>query len=135
MISGAHAILYSKDADADREFFRDVLRFRSVDAGDGWHIFALPPAEVAVHPADKNGRHELFLMCDDLDATIKSLRRKKVRCSAPVERDWGTLTMVTLPGGGKLGVYQPKHPLAHGRGLRSTSSPSHRPFDGSNSPP
>ncbi len=114
MISGAHFILFSKDADADREFFRKVLKFPHVDAGEGWLIFALPPAELAVHPAEKNGSHELYLLCDDLKATIKALKQKKVRCSAPVERGWGTITKVTLPGGGELGLYQPKHPLAHG---------------------
>jgi catechol 2,3-dioxygenase-like lactoylglutathione lyase family enzyme len=114
MISGAHFMLFSKDAEADREFFRKVLKFPHVDAGDGWLIFALPPAEVAVHPAEDNGPHELYLLCDDLRATVKALREKKVRCSAPVERDWGTVTRVRLPGGGELGLYQPKHPLAHG---------------------
>ena len=114
MIPGAHFILFSKDADAEREFFRKVLKFPHVDAGEGWLIFALPPAELAVHPAEKNGSHELYLLCDDLKATIKALKQKKVRCSAPVERGWGTITKVTLPGGGELGLYQPKHPLAHG---------------------
>jgi catechol 2,3-dioxygenase-like lactoylglutathione lyase family enzyme len=113
MISGAHAIVYSKDAEADREFFRDVLKFRHVDAGDGWLIFALPPAELAVHPAKENGSHELYLTCDDLKATIKALKQKHVKCSAPSEQEWGTIVKVGLPGGGKLGLYQPKHPLAH----------------------
>ena len=112
MISGAHFVLFSKDADADREFFRKVLRFPYVDAGEGWLIFALPPGEVAVHPAEENGAHELYLLCDDLEETIRVLKGKKVRCSAPVERDWGTVTRVRLPGGGELGLYQPKHPLA-----------------------
>jgi hypothetical protein len=113
MISGAHAIIYSQNAEADREFFRTVLKLPHVDAGEGWFIFALPPAEVAVHPAGENGPHELYLTCDDLEATIKALRQKKVKCSAPREREWGTLTMITLPGGGELGLYQPKHPVAH----------------------
>jgi len=113
MISGAHVILYSTDAEADREFFRTVLKFPHVDAGEGWLIFALPPAEVAVHPAEENGSHELYLMCDDLRATVKALRRRKVPCSAPAERDWGTISMVSLPSGGQLGLYQPKHPVAH----------------------
>jgi hypothetical protein len=114
MISGTHFILFSKDAEADRDFFRKVLKLPHVDAGDGWLIFALPPAELAVHPAERNGSHELYLLCDDLKATIKALGQKKVKCSAPVEREWGTVTKVRLPGGGELGLYQPKHPLARG---------------------
>ncbi|MGA2664134.1 MAG: extradiol dioxygenase [Nitrososphaerales archaeon] len=110
MISGAHVIVYSKDAEADRRFFRDTLRFPHVDAGDGWLIFALPPAELAVHPAEENGSQELYLVCDDLGATIEALKRKKVRCSAPTEQEWGTVVRVGLPGGGDLGLYQPKHP-------------------------
>ena len=113
MISGAHIVLYSKDAEADREFFRKILKFPNVDAGEGWLIFALPPAEVAVHPAEENGSHELYLMCDDLKATIKALKEKKVKCSPPVDEGWGVLARVKLPGGGDLGLYQPKHPLAH----------------------
>ncbi|MDA4127296.1 MAG: extradiol dioxygenase [Thaumarchaeota archaeon] len=113
MISGAHAIIYSKNAVADREFFRDVLKFPHVDIGDGWLIFALPPTELAVHPARKNGTHELYLMCDDIRATIRRLKQKKVMCSNPSEQDWGTLVMIKLPGGGELGLYQPKHQLAH----------------------
>jgi catechol 2,3-dioxygenase-like lactoylglutathione lyase family enzyme len=112
MITGAHVILFSTDPDADREFFRDILKFPNVDAGDGWLIFALPPAEVAVHPADENTSRELYLLCDDLRATMEALKRRNVRCSKPVERDWGTITSITLPGGGELGLYQPKHPLA-----------------------
>jgi hypothetical protein len=113
MISGAHVILYSTDAASDREFFRDVLEFPHVDAGAGWLIFALPPSEVAVHPAEQSGSHELYLTCDDLPATIEALREKNVQCSAPVEREWGTLTTISLPSGSQLGLYQPKHPLAH----------------------
>jgi hypothetical protein len=110
MITGAHAIVYSRDADADRAFFRDVLEFPSVDAGDGWLIFALPPSEVALHPADENGAHELYLMCDDVAALVASLRERGVECSAAKDRGWGRLTEVTLPGGGRLGVYEPRHP-------------------------
>jgi catechol 2,3-dioxygenase-like lactoylglutathione lyase family enzyme len=110
MITGAHAILYSKDADADRAFFRDVLGFGHVDAGGGWLIFALPPAEVAVHPDAENGAHELYLTCDDIAATVKSLKARKVKVSAVRTLDWGKLAMVTLPGGGQLGVYEPTHP-------------------------
>jgi len=113
MISGAHVILYSADAEADRAFFRDVLGFRSVDVGHGWLIFALPPAEVAVHPAPENGRHEIYLMCNDVAGTIQTLEKKKVNCDPVKDLGWGLLTQMSLPGGGRLGLYQPKHPLAH----------------------
>ena len=112
MIFGAHVILSSKDATADRAFFRDVLGFSSVDAGDGWLIFALPPAEVAVHPSDENGGRELFFMCDDLTAEVAALAEKDVRCSEVEEARWGLVTKIQLPGGGEIGLYQPKHPLA-----------------------
>src|SRR3954449_2054685 len=110
MISGAHVIVYSKDAEADRAFLRDVLGFPSVDAGRGWLIFALPPAEVAVHPDERNDKHELYFMCDDLDATIADLTGRGVRCSEVEHAGWGSMTSITLPGGGKVGVYQPRHP-------------------------
>jgi catechol 2,3-dioxygenase-like lactoylglutathione lyase family enzyme len=115
MIFGAHLIVYSKDADADRAFLRDVLGFRSVDAGNGWLIFALPPAEVAVHPAETNGTHELYFMCDDLKAEMSVLKKKGVACSKVEEARWGSITRLRLPGGGEVGLYQPKHPspLAH----------------------
>jgi len=112
MIFGAHMIVYSKDADADRAFLRDVLGFHSVDAGRGWLIFALPPAEAAVHPADENGKHELYFLCDDLKAEMETLKAKGVVCSEVNEARWGSITMLTLPGGGSVGLYQPKHPLA-----------------------
>ena len=109
MISGAHFILYSADADADRRFFRDVLKLPSVDAGGGWLIFALPPAELAVHPSEDAGTHELFLVCDDLDATIRVLKRRKIRCSAPSRQSWGRIIHITLPSGVEIGLYQPSH--------------------------
>ena len=109
MIHGAHVIIFSKDADADRAFFRDVLKYPFADAGHGWLIFALPPAEVAVHPSSKNDVHELYLMCDDVHALIAEMKRKKVKCTPVHEERWGSLTSVALPGGGKLGIYQPKH--------------------------
>jgi catechol 2,3-dioxygenase-like lactoylglutathione lyase family enzyme len=112
VISGAHVIVYSKDAAADRVFFRDVLGFASVDAGHGWLIFALPPAEAAFHPAEANGRHELYLMCEDLEAEMKSLAKRGVTCSAVQQERWGSITSVPLPGGGTVGLYQPKHPTA-----------------------
>jgi hypothetical protein len=110
MIHGAHVIVYSKNDEADRAFFRDVLEFPFVDAGHGWLIFALPPAEVAVHPADTNDKHELYLMCDDVHALVTRMQSKNVACSPVEEQRWGSITRVTLPGGGKIGVYQPKHP-------------------------
>jgi len=112
MISGAHVIIYSKNAEADREFFRDVLGFKSVDAGHGWLIFALPPAEAAFHPSDENGVHELYLMCDDLKAEMASLAKKDVKFSEVQEARWGSIVKMRLPGGGEIHLYQPKHPTA-----------------------
>lgn len=112
MINGAHIIIYSKDADADRSFFKDVLELDSVDAGGGWLIFALPPAEVACHPGKENNQHELYLMCQDLKATMTALAAKGIACDEVQNPPWGSLTNITLPGGGKLGLYQPKHPTA-----------------------
>jgi catechol 2,3-dioxygenase-like lactoylglutathione lyase family enzyme len=118
MMIGAHVLLYSKDSDADRAFFRDVLELRSVDAGGGWLIFALPPAEVAVHPADGESAGQnflptqLYLMCDDLQATIKSLEAKKVKCTSVSKERWGIRTTIKLPSGGEIGLYQPTHPMA-----------------------
>jgi hypothetical protein len=115
MITGAHFIVYSKDPEADRAFFRDILKFSSVDAGHGWLIFALPPAEAAFHPSDNNDLREMYFMCDDLKATMDSLEAKNVTCSAVKEERWGSLITIALPGGGKIGLYQPKHPTAIGR--------------------
>ena len=112
MIIGAHVIIYSKNAEADRAFFRNILGFQSVDAGHGWLIFALPPAEAAFHPDEQNDRHELYLMCDDVTAEISALRKKGVECSDIQEARWGSITRIQLPGGGKVGLYQPKHPMA-----------------------
>ena len=114
MISGAHVIVYSKNAEADRAFFRDVLGFKSVDAGHGWLIFALPPAEAAFHPGEKNSVHELYLMCDDLKSEMASLAKKNVKCSEIHEERWGSITKMRLPGGGDIHLYQPKHPKALG---------------------
>jgi catechol 2,3-dioxygenase-like lactoylglutathione lyase family enzyme len=112
MIFGAHVIVYSADATADRAFFREVLGFSSVDAGHGWLIFALPPAEVAVHPAEENVRNELYFMCDDLKTEIRALGERGVECSAVEEARWGSVTKIRLPGGGEVGLYQPKHQAA-----------------------
>ncbi len=109
MIFGAHVIVHSTDATADRSFFRDVLGFPWVDAGHDWLIFALPPSEVAVHPADDN-RAELYLMVDDLDAEMRALEGKGVRCSEVAAARWGSVTKIALPGGGEVGLYQPNHP-------------------------
>jgi hypothetical protein len=109
MIIGAHAILYSKDPDADRAFLRDVLRFPQVDVGGGWLIFGLPPSELAVHPADASGRHELYLMCDDVEAFVREMAARNVACGPVTDLRWGLLTEIVMPGGGKLGVYQPRH--------------------------
>jgi catechol 2,3-dioxygenase-like lactoylglutathione lyase family enzyme len=114
MINGAHVIIYSKNPEADRQFFRDILKFSPVDAGHGWLIFALPPAEAAFHPDEKNDRHELYFMCDDLKSTMESLQRNNVKFSAVKPERWGILTELTLPGGGRIGLYQPKHPTAIG---------------------
>lgn len=109
MISGAHVVLYSTDAEADRAFFRDVLKFNNVDVGHGWLIFALPRAEAAFHPADAN-RHELYLMTDDVKAEMAALAAKGVTCADIQEARWGSITSFRLPGGGKISLYQPKHP-------------------------
>ena len=118
MISGAHVIVYSKDAEADRAFFRDVLGFKSVDAGHGWLIFALPPGEAAFHPSAENCLHELYFMCDSLKAEMASLAKKCVNFSEVQEARWGSITKMRLPGGGEVGLYQPKHPTALSLGLK-----------------
>ena len=123
MITGTHIVFYSEDADADRVFFRDILGFKSVDAGHGWLIFAVPPSEAAIHPLENTGsrksdnRHALlgaavYLMCDDLEAEIKRLSAKKVQCSPVETQRWGITTTIRLPSGGGLGLYQATHPTA-----------------------
>jgi catechol 2,3-dioxygenase-like lactoylglutathione lyase family enzyme len=124
MINGVHFLLYSNNAEADRAFVRDVLGFKAVDVGGGWLIFGLPPAEMGVHPGDgkfvqSHAEHSLlgavmYLMCDDLRATVAELRGKGVECSAAMKADWGITTTVPLPSGGRLGLYQPKHATAIG---------------------
>ncbi|HEV8375350.1 MAG TPA: VOC family protein [Candidatus Polarisedimenticolia bacterium] len=123
MINGAHVLLYSADPEADRAFLRDVLMFRWVDAGEGWLIFRLPPAEVAVHPLESEddppeGEHallgaEFYLMCDDVEAVVQSLKSRQVRCSAISTAPWGKRTTIRLPSGGQIGLYQPTHPTAY----------------------
>jgi catechol 2,3-dioxygenase-like lactoylglutathione lyase family enzyme len=113
VINGAHVIIYSRDPEADRAFFQDTLGYRYVDAGHGWLIFRLPPAELALHPTGGEQGHELFLMCDDVAATVAELSAKGVEFTIPVtEERWGLRTALRLPGGGELGLYQPSHPVA-----------------------
>src|SRR3979411_2214209 len=115
LIAGVHALIYSHDAAADREFFRTVLGLDSVDSGGGWLIFALPPAEVAIHPTEEQDRHELYLLCEDIEATAQELERRGVPLKRPFdEARWGRVTEITLPGGGRIGLYHtnetPPHP-------------------------
>ena len=111
MITGVHAIVYTQDAEADREFFRDVLGFEGVDAGGGWLIFALPPAELAAHPTEGDGKHELYLMCDNIAATVAELREKGVDFVREVsDEGFGLMTALRLPSGSELGLYEPRHP-------------------------
>ena len=112
MITGSHVVIYSRDADADRAFFSDVLDYPHVDAGGGWLIFKLPPGEVAVHPTDGVQSQELYLMCDDINATVEQLAAKGVTCAGVTDQGWGLLTSIRLPGGGDLGLYEPRHPRA-----------------------
>ncbi|MFC4008579.1 VOC family protein [Nonomuraea purpurea] len=113
MINGGHVILYSRDAEADRAFFRDVLDYPHVDAGGGWLIFKLPPSELAVHPAEGAASHEFYLMCDDVEATVDELSSKGVEFTQPItEAGWGRLTRFRLPGGGEVGMYEPRHERA-----------------------
>ena len=111
MISGAHLVIYSHNAEADRAFFRDILGFKSVDAGHGWLIFAMPPTEAAFHPAGEQA-HELYFMCDDLETEMAALANQGVQCSKIEDARWGSITKMRLPSGGHVGLYQPKHPTA-----------------------
>ncbi len=109
MIIGAHSVISSTNPHADRAFLRDVLELTNIDAGDGWLIFGLPPGEVAIHPSDKNDVHQFFLMCDDIEEFVAEMKKKNVSCDPVQKLGWGQLTNLNLPGGGKLGVYQPLH--------------------------
>jgi predicted enzyme related to lactoylglutathione lyase len=123
MIGGVHTILYSKQADAVRAFFREVLEFPSVDAGHGWLIFTAPPGELAIHPTEERGGQELYLMCADIKAEVARLQAKGVEFSEPItEQGWGSLTKLKLPDGESLGLYQPKHPMA----IKMSSTPRAR---------
>jgi len=113
VITGVHAVMFTKDAEGLRAFVRDVLGFPSVDAGGGWLIFALPPAELAAHPGDDQGHHELYLMCDDVVVTVEELKRKGVEFTGPItDEGFGLMTAMKVPGGGELGLYEPRHPTA-----------------------
>ena len=113
MIRAAHTIVYSTDAEADRAFFRDVLQMKNVDVGGGWLIFALHPAEIAFHPGERNSVHEFYLVCDSLTEFIAKMTEHGVATTEPKDEGWGVITMITLPGGGSLGVYEARHALAH----------------------
>ena len=128
MLIGAHSIIYSTSPDADRAFLRDVLKLTNVDVGGGWLIFGLPPAEVAVHPSNKNDVHEFYLMCNDVEALIREMKKRNIDCGPVQNQGWGMLTQVTLPGGGKLGIYQPRHarPKAMSAG-KTRKKPPKRP--------
>ncbi len=134
MISGAHVIIYSKEPDLDREFLQDVLGLAHVDVGGGWLIFALPPSEVAVHPGPKNGAHEFYLMCDDVNAFVAAVGERGIRASAVKDRGWGLLTTLTLPGGGKLGVYEPRHARPNARPAASKPARAKAPKRAPRSP-
>jgi hypothetical protein len=108
-VSGAHMIVYSANAEADRAFLRDVLDFPHVDVGHGWLIFALPASEIAIHPAQANGEHEIYLMVDDVAAFVARMNDRGIRCTPPHDQGWGVLTQLSLPGGGQLGIYEPRH--------------------------
>ena len=112
VIFGAHVVIYSRDASADRAFFRDAFGYNFVDAGHDWLIFALPPTELAVHPAEEGGEHELYFMCDDIRSEMDALMQRSIQCSGVEEARWGSVTKIQLPGGGTVGLYQPKHPTA-----------------------
>jgi hypothetical protein len=109
MIIGAHIMVQSRNDKADQKFLTDVLKLSSVDNGGGFLIFGVPPAEIAVHASDKNDAHELFFMSDDIAGFVAEMKKRGIACTAPANRGWGTMTQLTLPGGGKLGVYQPHH--------------------------
>lgn len=109
MIIGTHCIIYSRDPQLDRSFLRDTLKLTCVDAGGGWLIFALPPSELGIHPAERNDVHELYLICEDIQAFVREMRKQAIECTDIEKREWGMLTRITLPGGGKLGVYQATH--------------------------
>jgi len=126
VITGIHLVIYSKDTEADKAFFRNILKLTNVDVGHGWLIFGLPPSELAVHPSSENDHHEIYLMCDDIKTLVRQMSKQKIVCSEIQNQGWGQLVQLTLPGGGKLGVYQPRHarPKPMKVTLTSTKKPS-----------
>ncbi len=130
MIIGAHTIINSRNPDADRAFLRDVLRLPGVDVGGGWLIFGLPPAEVAVHPSDENDEHEFYLMCDDIQSFVADILKRKIRCDPIQDQGWGLLTRVVLPGGGRLGIYEPRHARPPAFRAGKTKKPASRSAGG-----
>ena len=122
MTTGIHLIIYSKDAEADKRFFCDILKLTNVDVGHGWLIFGLPPAELAVHPSSENDRHEIYLMCDDIKTFVQKMSKHQLTCSKIQNQGWGQLVQLTLPGGGKLGVYQPGHARPKPMKVKTTST-------------
>ena len=130
MLIGAHSVIYSTNPDADRAFLRDVMKLTTVDAGGGYVIFGLPPSEVAVHRHDKNDVHEFYFMCADIEALIAELKSRKVICGPVQDEGWGLLTRVTLPGGGKLGIYQPRHARPAAMSVKAPERVGKRPAKG-----
>ena len=126
MITGAHTIIYSTNPEADRDFLRDVLKLPHVDVGHGWLIFGLPPAEVAIHPSEKNDIHEFYLMCDDVKEFVATMKEHDIACDEIQDQGWGVLTRLTLPGGGKIGVYQARHARPK-TGLKKSKTGIRRP--------
>lgn len=124
MLIGAHAVMFSTNPDADRAFLRDILKLPNIDAGGGYVIFGLPPSEIAVHESDKNDVHEFYLICADVEAVIRELKSHNISCGQVSDEGWGLLTRVTLPGGGNLGVYQPRH--ARPPAMSQTKMPARR---------
>lgn len=129
MIIGAHIMIQSRDHKADEAFLKDVMKFSSVEAGEGFFIYGLPPAELAMHESDKNDSHEIFLMCDDIAAFAADMKKRRVDCTPPANRGWGTMAQITLPGGGKLGVYEPHHkrPKAAAVVAKKKKAPTRKP--------
>jgi catechol 2,3-dioxygenase-like lactoylglutathione lyase family enzyme len=125
MLTGMHVVIYSKDAEADRAFFRDVLHFRSVDAGHGWLIFAVPAAEFAFHPHERNDQHEMFFTCDNLKSQLAVMKKNGLRFGELREEQWGIRTTIALPGGGTIGLYQPKHPVTFAKANKKRPSRPH----------
>jgi hypothetical protein len=122
MINGAHAIIYSVDPEADRAVFRDIFQMPHVDVGHGWLIFGLPPSELAVHPAEENDHHELYFMCEDVEALVAALHARGLTCSPIQDQGWGRVTQMTMPGGGRLGIYQPRHARPPSQGYGETAA-------------